>query len=287
MDTPYEIKAPAKLNIRLKVTGRRPDGYHDLVSIMVPVALFDLLEFRTLCGGIRLACDGTAVPEGPENLVFRAACAFFTRTGIRAGISIRLFKRIPVAAGMGGGSSDAAATLLALNRLWSEPLKATELEDLAAGLGADVPFFIHCRPSVARGIGDILEPLREWPGYWYVIVRPPFEVSTAWAFGRLKLKLTSDEGESIINFLGPDFTRFPDLLENDLERVTAAEFPVIETIKGRLLEAGAEGAMMTGSGPTVFGLFLSAGQALRAKESIISQNLGDVFVAADWQRPLL
>ena len=283
--TTFEIKTPAKLNLRLKVTGRRPDGYHELVSIMVPVDLFDRLEMTTLPRSeIRLACDGFEVPEDATNLVYKAAQAFFSRTGFRGGISIRLFKNIPVAAGMGGGSSDAAATLLSLNEIWERPLSISELQEMAVRLGADVPFFLYCRPSLARGIGEILEPLEKWPKYWYVIVKPPIQVSTPWVYGRLKLRLTTDEYDCIEKVIKRRSFSILEILENDLEEVTSASFPVIEAIKKDLVDGGAEGALMTGSGPTVFGLFNSLDQATAAKAYLISQTRGDVFVATNWEK---
>ncbi len=280
----YKIKAPAKLNIRLKVTGRRPDGYHELISIMVPIDLFDLLEFTVIPKGIDLACDGFQAPANGSNLAYRAARSFLSRTGLQKGISMRLTKNIPVAAGMGGGSSDAAATLLFLNELWSRPLSLPDLQELAVHLGADVPFFLCCRPCLAMGIGEILEPLERWPKSWYLIVTPPLKISTSWVYGNLKLKLTAGEYSYINNRLKKEIFDISQILENDLEEVTSASFPVIETIKKALLHAGAEGAIMTGSGPSVFGVFSSYNQALSAKQYILSQNLGDVFVATDWKR---
>jgi len=166
-------KTPAKLNIRLKVTGRRLDGYHELVSVMVPITLCDLLEVRlTRRRGIELSCTGYQVPQDENNLVYKAARSYFSKTGFPKGVFIRITKNIPVAAGMGGGSSDAAATLLSFNEMWESPLSMEGLHDLAAGLGADVPFFLYGRPSLARGIGDILEPLQNWPELWYVVITP-------------------------------------------------------------------------------------------------------------------
>lgn len=283
--SPHRIKAPAKLNLRLKITGRRPDGYHELVSIMVPIDFVDLLELRVLQKrGIELFCEGFRVPTDEKNLVYQAAHSFFSRTGIQQGVSIKLTKNIPVAAGLGGGSSDAAATLLTLNKIWSQPLGLSALRELAVHLGADVPFFLHCEPSLATGIGDILEPLKKWPKFWYVIVTPPVQVSTSWVYGNLKLELTRGEYDYIVKFLRNDPIAVSAILENDLEEVTSAKFPVIDTIKKCLMNAGAEGALMTGSGPSVFGIFSSLNQALSAKQFLISQNLGDIFVASDWER---
>jgi len=281
----HKIRAPAKLNIRLKIAGRRPDGYHELTSIMVPIDLCDLLELKvTPQRRIELSCQGLEVPSDESNLAHRAAISFFSKTRIRGGVSIKLTKKIPVAAGLGGGSSDAAATLRALNEMCSKPLGLTELHDLAAQLGADVPFFLHCQPSLATGVGEIVEPLRKWPKFWYVIVVPPLQVSTSWVYGNLKLKLTKGDYDFIVKFLKSDPFRISLILENDLEEVTSARFPVIETIKKCLVRAGAEGALMTGSGPSVFGVFPSLDQALSAKPLLISQNLGDIFVATDWKQ---
>ncbi len=282
----YSIDTPAKLNLHLKVTGRRPDGYHDLVSVMVPIDLCDHLELATVAPGrIELSGHGYEVPWDENNLVYRAARAFMARAAPPKGIAVKVRKNIPVAAGMGGGSSDAAATLLALNALWGQPLASEELDHLAEGLGADVPFFLRCTPSLALGIGEILEPLENWPESWYVVVKPALSISTAWAFGNLKLELTTGEDKYIKNFPINNRSALFQVLENDLEKVTSASYPVIETIKRRLLEAGAEGALMTGSGPSVFGIFPSSNRAISAKENIISQNLGDVFLATHWQRP--
>lgn len=283
--TTIRTKAPAKLNIRLKVTGRRPDGYHELVSIMVPIDLFDVLELGVnRGGGIKLVSEGIEVPTDENNLVYKAARSFFSRTGLPEEISIKLIKNIPVAAGMGGGSSDAAATLLALNEMWKKPLSLSEMHDLALELGADVPFFLEGKPSLARGIGEILEPLKTWPKYWYVIVHPHVEVSTSWVYGKLNLMLTTGEYDYIKQILGQVPISISQVLENDLESVTSATFPIVETIKKSLIQTGAQGALMTGSGPSVFGLFSSPDQALSAKRHLASQNMGDVFMATTWSR---
>jgi len=274
-------RAPAKLNLALRVVGRRADGYHELVSIMVPVGLFDDLELETLPGDqIRLQCEGVPSPPGNENLVYRAAEAFRAQTGFASGLGIRLFKRIPAAAGLGGGSSDAAATLLALNEMCPTPLPAGPLARLALGLGADVPFFLQTRPCLARGIGEILDPIENFPKFWYVIVVPPLEVATSWVYSRLSAKeLTAAKDDFIIQSLGHLRTDVRYVLENDLETVTASQFPVIHTVKKAIEDAGAEGALMSGSGPSVFGVFRSGDQALRAKTLLLGQALGDVFAA--------
>ncbi|MFZ7113377.1 MAG: 4-(cytidine 5'-diphospho)-2-C-methyl-D-erythritol kinase [Desulfatiglandales bacterium] len=288
MKPTHHIETPAKLNIRLKVTGRRPDGYHDLVSIMVPIDLSDRMEIGIARErGIEMTAEGFCVPTDESNLVSRAAQAFLSETGLDCGVFIKLTKRIPVAAGMGGGSSDAAAVLYSLNELFGNPLSQEEVHEMAARLGADVPFFLYCRPSIATGIGDILEPLPHWPESWYVVITPRLEISTAWVYGHLKLELTGHEYEHIIDFLKKDSPAVSHLLENDLEKVTAGRYPVINILKEALRDAGAEGVMMTGSGPTVFGLFSSREEARSAKDHLHSKDLGHVFMATDWKRPPL
>ncbi|MDY6971509.1 MAG: 4-(cytidine 5'-diphospho)-2-C-methyl-D-erythritol kinase [Thermodesulfobacteriota bacterium] len=273
-----KIRTPAKLNIRLKVTGRRPDGYHEVVSIMVPINLCDHLELEKVClGGITLACRGLYLPNDESNLVYRAATAFFSMTGIRPGLHISLTKRIPVAAGLGGGSSNAGCTLKALNDMWQNPLTSRDLADLAVRLGADVPFFLECRPCIATGIGEILEPIEKWPKFWYVIVTPTFGVATSWVYSNLKIELTTAEHDSIIKNLEKASLDVADILENDLETVTGSHFPAINTIKDSLMDAGAQGALMSGSGPSVFGVFRSKNQAVSAKRQLMAKNMGDVF----------
>lgn len=279
--------APAKLNIRLKVTGRRPDGYHELVSVMVPVGLYDRLELQvTSDKRIVISCRGFAAPSNEENLACRAAMAFFTKTGLDDGLLIRLTKYIPVAAGLGGGSSDAACVLKALNRHYSHPLTQEELAGMALGLGADIPFFLMEKPCIARGIGEILEPIENWPQLWYVIIMPGIQVSTAWVYERInagpasgELKLTNEAYQYIIAHLKRKPLGIGPMLENDLEQVTAGRFPVIERIKELLAEVGAEGALMSGSGPSVFGVFPSEHAALRANMALADHLLGDMFVA--------
>ena len=279
-EKPNIIRTPAKINTLLKVTGRRPNGYHELVSIMIPVEIFDLLEFEILQEkAIWIQSTGYPVPNDEKNLVHRAARSFLSRTGISHGVSIRLEKNIPVAAGLGGGSSDAAATLLMLNRVNSMPLTESDLREIAVELGADVPFFLNCKPSLATGIGEIIEPLEGWPEFWYVIVTPPIRISTMWVYHNLKLELTTKSSDCILaNFRSETF-KVENVLENDLENVTCAKFPIINTLKKLLVDAGAKGAMMSGSGPSVFGLFSSLANAADAEKFLISQNMGDVFLA--------
>lgn len=295
MDSPTgirKVRAPAKLNLRLKVIGRRPDGYHDLVSLMVPVNLYDELEIRSAPSGVNLSCHGNFLPQNEENLAYRAAELFFAHTGLTTGVSIKLSKHIPVAAGLGGGSSDAATVLATLNAMHSSPLKSESLRKLARNLGADVPFFLQSRPCVASGIGDILQPLEKLPRLWYVIVAPPLHISTARVYAGLsrkpassdaqraaELKLTKKEHKFIIKFFRKVPLDFPAVFENDLEAVTVSQHPIIEDIKRSLFTAGAAGALMSGSGPSVFGVFDSSARASAAVDALKRQEMGKLFLA--------
>ena len=276
------ILAPAKVNIRLKITGRRPDGYHNISGIMVPIALYDHIELKmTSSAGIKLSCHGLSIPDNAENLAYRAAEAFFSKTGIiDQGVFIKITKKIPVAAGLGGGSSDAAGMLMALNEICSNPLSYQDLAELALKLGADVPFFLKRRPCLVSGIGEVLEPIKKWPLFWYVIVMPPVSVSTAWVYSNLKLELTSGQNNVIKGLLEKGRFSITDILENDLESVTACRVPAVSIIKNALMDVGAEGALMSGSGPSVFGVFKSKNRAVEAKRYLTPKKLGDIFVGS-------
>jgi len=270
--------APAKLNLFLRITGLRDNGYHEITSLFVPVALYDALRISKRERGLEVHCSGRKVPRGSENLVHRAATYFFETTGIDEGVEVRLTKNIPVASGLGGGSSDAAATLLGLNQLWGKPLKKGGLEEIALCLGADVPFFLLQRPAVARGIGEVLRPIEGLPSFWYVIVTPPIMVSTAWAYSKVKLELTNKEDLNTIDFLEKADTNIPDMLSNDLESVTFGKHPFLRSIKTSLIELGALGSLMSGSGPSIFGLFTSEKKAQEAGKILAADTRGDVFV---------
>lgn len=280
-----EIETPAKINTVLKVTGRRPDGYHELVSVMIPVDVTDTLTIRRGEGrGLQLRCTGRRVPDGEDNLAHRAARAFLSEAGTGDALDIHLHKRIPTAAGLGGGSSDAAAVLRGLDALYPGRVSREQLERLAVGIGADVPFFLHAVPSLAKGIGEILKPLEYWPDLWYVLVKPRIEVSTAWVYGQFSFELTADRNIRNINSLNKNAEAVAATLENDLESVTLDRFPEVRVARTALVEAGAMGALMSGSGPTVFGIFDSPGAAAAAGERLLPRGVGEVFTAANWKR---
>lgn len=264
------LTAPAKVNLHLRVLDRRPDGYHELVTLMQPLSLGDDLALSDQADGLEFSCDDPALVE--NNLVTRAARAFFSAAGLPPRARLHLAKRVPVAAGLGGGSSDAAAALLGLNRLHGQPLTPAALWELAQGLGADVPFFLGRVTALCTGVGELVEP---WPGYPlldYVLVNPGLAVSTAWVYGQFDLAWTKTHGRHRINRSVSRTLPLAEVLVNDLEMVTVGAHPELARIKRALLEEGAWGALMSGSGPTVFGVFAEARAAEHAARRLAGMN---------------
>ncbi|MDP8256802.1 MAG: 4-(cytidine 5'-diphospho)-2-C-methyl-D-erythritol kinase [Candidatus Alcyoniella australis] len=268
------LTAPAKINLRLQVVGRRPDGYHELEMLNFPLSLHDTLWIEPVEGGIEAVCDVQGVPNGPSNLAARAARCFFEAVGVNQGLKIEIDKRIPVLAGLGGGSSDAASVLLALNSAADRPLGSTELNSLARSIGADVPFFLEQKPCWAGGIGEVLTPLQDWPQMHIVLVKPDFGVSTAWAFEQWRGGLTSRGLQVNLPLSFPDWESLVPFVRNDLEKYVSERHRQVRRIRGMLFELGALHASMTGSGPTVFGVFSSCETAAEAKAKIESQSEG-------------
>jgi len=271
-------RSPAKINLILKVLRRREDGYHDIASLMQKVSLADEMEFAPRGEDIALACPGSDLPTGEGNLVVRAARALFAEAGYAGGVEITLRKRIPTAAGLGGGSSNAATTLTVLNDLFRFGFDRERLIRIGARLGADVPFFIYGNTAWAFGIGEILEPAVTPPGMWLVLVNPGFEVPTKWVYESLNLPLT----KTPVKYSIPTFSGIRELaaaLTNDLEKVTVARYPVLGELKGFLLRQGAIGSLMSGSGPTVFGLFDSEQDAIQAEGALRASYPYRVFRA--------
>ncbi len=255
-----EVNVPAKINLWLEVIAKRADGSHELSTLMLPVGSCDTLALEAWEGdGIHLDCDHPGIPVNEGNLAWRAAAAFFHAAGKAGGVRIQITKRIPVAAGLGGGSADAAGVLLALNRIYGSVLTGHCLAALAGTLGADVPFFLYQRPALATGVGEQLNLVEGIPDYPLVLVKPPIEVSTRWVYQ--SLKLTRGASRIKLRTLLARPWRLHELMENDLESVTLAEYPVLGQIKRWLLEKGAIGALMSGSGPTVFGVFRRSSEA--------------------------
>ena len=259
--------SPAKVNLHLRVLRKREDGYHDILSLMQRINLCDEMTFAPTGNGISVRCPGTILPEDEGNIVYRAAAAFFSRIGQPPGIEITVRKRIPIAAGLGGGSSNAATTLITLNEIHGYPLTQEDLMGIGTGLGADVPFFIFGKSAWATGIGDRLTESPPLPRFWFVLVNPGFAISTKLVYEGLNFGLT----KQLINYSIPHFSTEEDViggLANDLEKVTVKLHPILDEIKALLLAGGARGALMSGSGPTVFGIFTDRASAEKVEEEL-------------------
>lgn len=270
--------SPAKVNLYLRVLGKRRDGYHDILSLLQRISLFDELAFSPGGGGIVVRCPGGTLPEDEGNIVYRAAAAFFSRTAAPPSIEIIVRKKIPLAAGLGGGSSNAATTLTTLNEIAGSPLARKELMEIGSRLGADVPFFIYGKTAWASGIGDRFVEAPSLPPLWFVLINPGFEIPTKMVYQKLNLGLTNGG----INYSIPQFYTLDDLirgLTNDLEKVTVGLHPVLDRLKSLLLEYGALGALMSGSGPTVFGVFADEESAFSAERKLKQESRWSVFGA--------
>jgi 4-diphosphocytidyl-2-C-methyl-D-erythritol kinase len=267
----FSLKAPAKINWFLQILRKREDGYHDIRSVMQCVTLSDDLTFEN-AGSIEVVCD-LDIPVC-DNIVYKAASLLKKVTSCGRGAKIVVKKNIPVGAGLGGGSSDAAYTLLGLNILWGLGMSDDELGAISAEIGSDVPFFFKCPSALVEGKGEKITPLKIISPIVLLLVKPQISVSTAWAYARFDLyneKLTKkpidiklfcqalDKGD----FTSPDM-----MLYNDFEDVVISEYPVVREIKHRLLEMGAVISAMSGSGSTVFGVFRSKVEADKAAQSM-------------------
>jgi 4-diphosphocytidyl-2-C-methyl-D-erythritol kinase len=274
-----KILSPAKINLLLQVTGKRPDGYHELFSLMCCVSLFDTLLIQFGTRKIEIETSLPDLPFDGANLAHRAAALFFQSLGVKDGVKIFIEKNIPVAAGLGGGSSNAAGVLKGLNRHYQYPFSEKQLMSLGFKLGADVPFLIFQKPALASGIGEKLEAYTDQLPESVVIVNPGFRVSTAEVFQNLNLGLTKCKKKFTKISLKKTGYNVSVHLCNDLEAVTELKYPEIKTIKEQLIQQGALGALMSGSGPTVFGLFSDPVQAGRAVEAIGQNPRWNVFLS--------
>jgi len=257
-------ESPCKVNLLLNVLGRRPDGFHELETIMHPVHLTDALSFERAASGIELGCNVPELPVDSRNLVHRAATAFLNRAGIqREGIRIHLEKRLPLAAGIGAGSANAAATLAGLNELFGSPLSEAELQELAVALGSDVPFFLQCKPALATGRGEQIQPLDFFSivrGAAFLLVYPGFGVSTPWAYRSLArfpdaLNGRPSRAQKLIAALNSgDLNAVGSELYNSLEAPVLSKYPLLQLFQDHLRELGAPAVRMSGSGSTTFAL---------------------------------
>jgi 4-diphosphocytidyl-2-C-methyl-D-erythritol kinase len=257
--------SPAKLNLYLRVVNKRADGYHNIITRMQKIDLMDVLEFREKGNHVVLKCPGFPQLENDKNIICKAVRSIQEETGCNRALEITLHKVIPTAAGLGGGSSNAATTLMTLNEMFALNLSREKLMIMGARLGADVPFFIYGDQAWASGIGDHLEHAEKLPPLWFVLVNPGLEISTQEVYEGLNLGLTNTS----INYSIPQFSTVTEVgsgLHNDLEKVSFGLFPALKVVKEKMLEVGALGALMSGSGPTIYGVFDQESTAQRGIE---------------------
>jgi 4-diphosphocytidyl-2-C-methyl-D-erythritol kinase len=263
------VLAPAKINLSLKILGRRNDGFHELDTLIAPILLCDeiRLDKGRLGKGIEFRCDDSSVPQGDDNLVVRAAKTFFEATEIEPAVSIELQKKIPHGAGLGGGSSDAASVLLALNELFDAKLSPEVLAEMAAPIGSDVPFFVFQSAAVCKGHGEVVTPIKLKRKFSILLLKPAFAVSTAWAYARW-------QGSREIPGIRYEAQKFADqTFVNDLERPVFEKFVFLAQLKMWLLSQSEVGAaLMSGSGSTTFAMMRESADvdavANRAKASL-------------------
>ncbi len=251
------LQAPAKINLFLQILGKRPDGYHELHSLVQAVSLFDTLDFELTSDGFSLISDSSLAPPDSSNLIWRAWDLLRSEAQLSSGVCVRLTKRIPVGAGLGGGSSDAAAALKGLNRLLKLGIPNAELAKFGARLGSDVPFFFSSGSAIMRGRGEQISDFELPVDYFVVLVVPNFAISTVDAYAKLRFYLTRFSTKSDINLAasGADLFRTLNRVGNDFEHVVFPQHPELESCLKTLQRAGAQHAALSGSGSAIFALF--------------------------------
>jgi len=277
------LKSPAKLNLYLKVLNRRQDGYHNIITLFEKIDLCDEITLLPSSCGIKIKCNDPSLPTGSSNLAFKTARILQKATGVQKGVEIYIDKKIPIAAGLGGGSSNAASVLLGLNKLWRLRIGTAELKRLGAGIGADVPFFLTGHNfAVGKGIGEDLRPLRLRNSLWHIMLCPKKGLSTKKIYSALKAKKTRSKIDltgaandvkiltralttNNINILGKS-------LYNDLEAPAIKNLKAIARHKDILGQFGVKGVLMSGSGPTVFGIVPSREEAIALRRKLTSKG---------------
>jgi 4-diphosphocytidyl-2-C-methyl-D-erythritol kinase len=273
--TRAERSSPCKVNLILNILGKRADGFHELETVFYPVAIFDRLEISRAGRGIQLTCNHPALPTDRGNLVYRAAENFLAAAGIADGVEIHLEKNIPLAAGLGGGSANAAVTLTTLNELFGFPLEASKLASIASELGSDVPFFLQTKPALATGRGEqikSLEPFPAFQGMQILLAHPGFGVSTAWAYknlARFPAALNGERGRAGRLVVALEQGRIEEAkkdIYNSLEAPVLEKYPLLTIFQEWFLEQGAVATMMSGSGSTTFAIVRAGGEAEKMKQ---------------------
>lgn len=283
-----EKKSPCKVNLILNILGKRADGFHELETVMHPVNVFDELSFTPLDQGLLLTCNDPSLPAGSGNLVHRAATAFFQQTEIHGGVRIHLEKKLPLAAGLGGGSGNAATTLLGLNEIFGHPLSSSALNQIAASLGSDVPFFLQAKPALAAGRGEKIRSLDFFPamrGAFFLLVHPGFGISTPWAYQHLArfpaaLKGTAGRAEKLISLLqAGDLNGAAPEFYNSLEAPALEKFPILALYQEFFRANGAAAALMSGSGSTTFAIIQGQTAAEHLAEKFRAKFGGTNWIA--------
>ena len=273
----HTVLSPAKVNLFLKVVSKRPDGYHNIVSIVDIISVFDVIHIEEIPDDVIIIEDDKDIlPKDAANTMYRAAVALKERFKISRGVRVFVEKNIPIGSGLGGPSSNAATVLKELARIWKVKINEAELNDIGKGIGADVPLFLYGNACIMRGIGNKISPV-ELPSLWYLIIYPNISISTRRVYEGLKIVLTKKQNDIklVAKFSGT--REVSAILENDLERIGILLCPIIKTIKDRLIESGASGTLMSGSGSSVFGIFENEEGAKQASASLT--NMGKIFIA--------
>ncbi|HBN10273.1 MAG TPA: 4-(cytidine 5'-diphospho)-2-C-methyl-D-erythritol kinase [Cyanobacteria bacterium UBA8530] len=269
------VKAPAKINLFLAIGARRPDGFHDLETIFHAIELCDELSFRKTKESFRITCLAPDVPTDSSNLIWKAAELLKKEKGCSFGCEVELKKKVPMGAGLGGGSSDAAATLRALDRLWETHSTRGELERMAAKLGSDVPFFLGKGTALGKGRGEILESLPSLPELFLVVALPQVRISTPWAYARLD-EMPARRHFSIAPMLEAlkkgSLSEIAQSLGNSFEEALFPSLPILADLKKKLLSSGALGASLSGSGSAMFGLYENEEKAKRAADGLRAEG---------------
>lgn len=271
-----QLKAYGKINLGLDVIRKRPDGYHDLDMIMQMVDVYDDVIIEKKAGEeIVVKADAAVLSNGKDNLAYMAAKMLFDEFGIKSGVEITIHKRIPIAGGMAGGSSDCATTLIGINEMFNLGLSKQQLMERGVKLGADVPYCVLGGTAIARGIGEVLTPLPTPPQCHVIIAKPPISVSTAYVYGHIRpdeITKRPDIEQMTLAIKEQDLNKLSDLLYNVMEEVTVSEYPVIEKLKSIMFENGALNSIMSGSGNS-FGLFDDRKKAQAAMKALDSKEL--------------
>lgn len=262
------LRSFAKINLALELKGLRADGYHEIQTIYQAINLCDTIQLEEQPQGAEIVTNCRELPTDSRNLVYRACLRLQESFNIERGVKIKIDKKIPLGAGLGGGSSNAAVTLIGLTHLWSLSLDRIHLYDIARELGADVPYFLMGGSCLGMGRGDELYPLADFPRWWVVLVVSPFSLSTSEVYQRANLVLTKEKNNSSMRgffLMESDVER---IMVNDLEEVVFADYPSLRRLKEELKELGAKGSLMSGSGPTIYGLFKMYKEAKKAQKSL-------------------